>query len=299
MITRIVDINTPESVKTSCFNKVRHFLYDLNCDYPFFEEWLEHVFVMTYTEERTIITCESDDNMDIYGVCIIKNNEEEKKICTLRVATEMQRRGIGTHLVSIAITLLGDEYPLITVPQKHLYPYERFLSFFNFKISDKVKSVYNEDTYEYYFNKPYLRENVLMSVKPEYADKIIKGVKKVEFRKTCFSNQVKRVYIYSSHPVKRIMGYFTVEKIIKQSPQLLWDKYHLTGGIDQTKFFRYFEKRDKGNAIIIREVFPYRYGLSLQDVFGNNYSIPQNYRYIDNVRILHKLNLLVDNHGQY
>ena len=148
MLSRIVDIRTPESVRATCFNKVRHFLYDLTCDYPFFEEWLEHVFVMTYTKERVIITCESDDGIEIYGVCIIKNTKQEKKICTLRVAAEIQRQGIGTHLVSMAIALLGDDYPLITVPQKHLEPFKRFLSFFNFKISGRVKSVYNEDTYE-------------------------------------------------------------------------------------------------------------------------------------------------------
>lgn len=294
MLSRIVDIRTPESVKATCFNKVRHFLYDLNCDYPFFEEWLEHVFVMTDTDERTIITCESDDGVDIYGVCIIKNTEQEKKICTLRVASDMQRRGIGTHLVSVAITLLGDDYPLITVPQKHLEPFKKFLSFFNFKVSDRVKSIYNDDAYEYYFNIPYIRENVLISIKPEYADKIIKGTKKVEFRKSCFGSQVKRVFVYSSHPTKRIVGYFSIEGVEKLKINKLWAKYHQVGGIEKSDFFRYYGEKEEGIAIIIKEVFPYRYGLCLQDVFGNDYSAPQNYRYIDNVRILHKLNLLVD-----
>ena len=123
MISRIVDYRTPEDIKRTCFNKVRHFLYDLKCDYPFFEEWLEHVFVMSYTKERSIITCESDDGLEIYGVCIIKKNEQENKICTLRVAKEMQRRGIGTRLIGTAITLLHDELPLITVPEKHLKPF--------------------------------------------------------------------------------------------------------------------------------------------------------------------------------
>lgn len=294
MLSRIVDIKTPESIKANCFNKVRHFLYDLNCDYPFFEEWLEHVFVMTYTEERAIITCESDDERDVYGVCVIKKDKEEKKICTLRVAAEMQRQGIGTHLVNIAINLLGDEYPLITVPQKHLEPFKCFLNYFNFKIVNKVKSVYNEGSYEYYFNKPYLREYALMSIKPQFADLILKGIKKVEFRKKCFGNHVKRVYIYSSSPIKKIVGYFSVEGIDKQEPKILWEKYHMQGGIEKSAFFKYFEDREEGYSIVINKVFPYRYGLSLQDVFGEGYVVPQNYRYIDNVRVLHKLNLLVD-----
>lgn len=294
MISRIVDYRTPEDIKRTCFNKVRHFLYDLKCDYPFFEEWLEHVFVMSYTKERSIITCESDDGLEIYGVCIIKKNEQENKICTLRVAKEMQRRGIGTRLIGTAITLLHDELPLITVPEKHLEPFVKFLSPFNFKVISKVESVYNEGSYEYYFNKPYLRENVLMSIKPEFANQIMKGTKSVEFRKTCFGEHVKRVYIYSSFPEKKIIGYFSVGKVEQMDPKKLWDKYHVKGGISKSKFFKYFGDKDEGNAIVIKEVYPYRYGLSIQDVFGTDYKVPQNYRYIDNVKILHKLNLLVD-----
>ena len=135
---------------------------------------------------------------------------------------------------------------------------------------------------------------MLLSIKPEYAVKILKGTKKVEFRKACFDNKVKRVYIYSSSPIKKIVGYFTVENIVNKDPKILWENYHLTGGIDQSAFFNYFGDRRGGNAIVIKEVFPYRYGLSLQDAFGEGYVAPQNYRYIDNVRILHKLNLLVD-----
>lgn len=294
MLSRIIGKKSPDHIKEVYFNKVRHFLYDLNCDYPFFEEWLEHVFVMTSTDERSIIICESDEGIDIYGVCIIKKNKNEKKICTLRVAKEMQRQGIGTHMVSMAIVLLDDEYPLITVPEKHIEPFKRFLSFFNFKIRNKVKSVYNEDTYEYYFNKPYIHENALISIKPQYADKILCGSKKVEFRKTCFDCNVKHVYIYSSFPIQRVVGYFLVEDIIEQPPCQLWEKFQSIGGISKTDFFKYFGDRKIGYAMLIKEVFPYRYGLTVEDVFGKNYTVPQNYRYVDNVRILHKLSLLVN-----
>jgi len=54
--------------------------------------------------------------------------------------------------------------------------------------------------------------NAILSIKPQYANAILKKEKTVEFRKKVFKNEVDRVYIYSSSPVKRIVGYFTIDK---------------------------------------------------------------------------------------
>ncbi|HET6989695.1 MAG TPA: ASCH domain-containing protein, partial [Bacteroidia bacterium] len=56
--------------------------------------------------------------------------------------------------------------------------------------------------------------NVLLSIKPKYAKAIIDGKKKVEFRKLPFKLNVNKVYIYSSAPEQKIIGYFTFDDII-------------------------------------------------------------------------------------
>jgi type I restriction enzyme S subunit len=56
--------------------------------------------------------------------------------------------------------------------------------------------------------------NVLLSIKPKYANQIVKGNKKYEFRKSVFKNRdLEMVYIYSSSPVKRIIGAFAIKMI--------------------------------------------------------------------------------------
>jgi hypothetical protein len=52
---------------------------------------------------------------------------------------------------------------------------------------------------------------VLLSIKPKYVKSIIEGDKRYEFRKTIFKNrEINRIYIYSSSPVKKIVGTFEI-----------------------------------------------------------------------------------------
>ena len=46
---------------------------------------------------------------------------------------------------------------------------------------------------------------ILMSIKPEYANKIFSGIKRYEFRKRIPKQPYERVYVYSSSPVKKII----------------------------------------------------------------------------------------------
>ena len=64
--------------------------------------------------------------------------------------------------------------------------------------------------------------NAILSIKPIYAHEIIKGNKKIEFRKLRFKRDVERVYIYSSSPEQKIIGYFTIKTIEESTPLDLW-----------------------------------------------------------------------------
>lgn len=95
--------------------------------------------------------------------------------------------------------------------------------------------------------------NVLLSVKPKYAKEILNGNKKYEFRKVIFRhrNNLDKVYIYSSSPVKRIVGAFAIESIIDDNPEKLWNKCKEFAGITKEEFFNYFKEKNKGFAIKI------------------------------------------------
>ncbi len=60
--------------------------------------------------------------------------------------------------------------------------------------------------------------DAILSIKPIYANQILAGTKKVEFRKRSFKEKVRRVYIYASVPVKQTVSYFKFTEIYEDTP---------------------------------------------------------------------------------
>ena len=53
--------------------------------------------------------------------------------------------------------------------------------------------------------------NIIMSIHPKWAEKIYKGEKRVEWRKTRPKLEGKtRVYIYVTSPINKVTGFFTI-----------------------------------------------------------------------------------------
>ncbi len=66
---------------------------------------------------------------------------------------------------------------------------------------------------------------VLLSIKPEFAEKILNGTKKFEFRKGIFkNNNITTVVIYATMPVGKVVGQFSIDGILKNDPEALWVK---------------------------------------------------------------------------
>lgn len=121
---------------------------------------------------------------------------------------------------------------------------------------------------------------VLLSIKPEYVEKILDGSKKFEFRKNIFKNQdVKNVIIYSTMPIGKVVAEFDIKKIHRDSPELIWKKTSKYSGITKDFFDDYYSGRDQAVAIEIGEIIEYDKPLDLHEL-GSNITPPQSYRYI-------------------
>ncbi|MGP6443888.1 ASCH domain-containing protein [Rahnella aceris] len=121
---------------------------------------------------------------------------------------------------------------------------------------------------------------VILSIKPEYAELILSGEKKYEFRKSIFKNkQVSTVIIYATMPVGKVIGEFEVGDVISLSPTELWDKTKKHAGITHGFFKDYFHKRDKGFAISVKHPKRYSSPLDLDDILPGAVA-PQSYRYV-------------------
>jgi len=120
---------------------------------------------------------------------------------------------------------------------------------------------------------------VLLSIKPEFASKIFDGSKRYEYRRVIFKNQeVSRIIVYASDPIKRIIGEFEIEDILQDEPWILWLKTKNYAGISEKKFFEYFTNKSKGYAIKVKSTTMYDDPLPLNSFMV--LSPPQSFIYL-------------------
>lgn len=119
---------------------------------------------------------------------------------------------------------------------------------------------------------------VVLSIKPEFAEKIFDGTKTYEFRKAIFKNsKVKTVLVYASSPVKLVIGEFEIEKIINKDIDSLWRITKHSSGISKDYFYEYFADREDGFAIQIKKTKKYRQPKCLRGHY--NLHPPQSFAY--------------------
>jgi predicted transcriptional regulator len=120
---------------------------------------------------------------------------------------------------------------------------------------------------------------VILSIKPEYANKIFAGTKKYEFRRAIFKNpDVKRVVVYSSSPVQKIIGEFEIERIISHELETLWNKTKKYSGISEDFFLQYFGDKEMGFAIKIKNARLYPTPKCIREDY--NLFPPQSFLYL-------------------
>ena len=126
--------------------------------------------------------------------------------------------------------------------------------------------------------------NVLLSIKPKYVDLITEKKKRYEFRKSVFRWQdiSAKIYIYCSTPVRKIIGFFTIEDILKDHPSHLWTQCKHASGIQEKDFFKYFENKNIGYAIKIGDLTIFDTPLDPKTIFPNFFP-PQSFYYIDEI----------------
>lgn len=119
---------------------------------------------------------------------------------------------------------------------------------------------------------------VVLSIKPQFANKIFDGTKKFEFRKAIFKKQnVTSVLVYASSPVQKVIGEFEIGEIFNFDLKTLWDKTKEYSGITEDYFYEYFENRDQGFAIQIKNQIRFTNPKCLKEDY--NLTPPQSFAY--------------------
>lgn len=122
---------------------------------------------------------------------------------------------------------------------------------------------------------------VLLSIKPEYVERIFAGEKKYEYRRSLFKrSDIKTIVVYATKPVGKVVGEFEIDDILSGNPDSIWEQTKLYAGIDEDSYIKYFSERENGFAIGIKKAKIYKRPLELIELNPNIKYPPQSFMYI-------------------
>ena len=119
---------------------------------------------------------------------------------------------------------------------------------------------------------------VLLSINPEYVEKILSGEKEFEFRKNRCKFDADKMVIYCTSPVMKVVGEADIVEIIEDTPSIVWKKTRSKAGISKDFYDSYYSGRSKSVAYKLANVKKYKRPRTLKS-FGI-YSAPQSFVYL-------------------
>jgi predicted transcriptional regulator len=122
-------------------------------------------------------------------------------------------------------------------------------------------------------------EVALLPIKPRYVAAILNGAKRVEFRRQAFARPISHVLIYATSPVQRVVGYFQIATITKNTPAKIWKAYRDIGGVSADEFAAYYDGANWAVAIEVQNLVILARPMRLDEI-QTRLRAPQNYTYL-------------------
>lgn len=120
---------------------------------------------------------------------------------------------------------------------------------------------------------------ILLSIKPEYVERIFNGSKKYEFRKHLPQDSVNKIVVYSTDPVQRIVGEVEVLGKLAMKPSPLWEATKHAAGISRAKYRVYFKGCTTAYAFQLGQTRLYEAPKKLEEIGVK--SAPQSFIYLN------------------
>lgn len=126
------------------------------------------------------------------------------------------------------------------------------------------------------------RRDIVFSIRPEYAEKILCGIKTVELRRR-FPSEVPTgtvALIYTTTPTQALTGIAEIERVISGAPSAIWENYSRAACIAREDFELYFAGATSATAIKLRHARRLRRSLALEELRERfNFEPPQSFLY--------------------
>lgn len=133
---------------------------------------------------------------------------------------------------------------------------------------------------------------ILVSIKPEFANKIFEGSKRIELRKV--SPKVESgdlMVVYSTSPEMAVVGICKIEKVIKTSPEEIWKNHSEILGIDKDRFNEYYSHSSNAVGIVIENAKRLKTKIPLRRIKEQfpKFAPPQTFKYFSRDFISHTI----------
>ena len=107
---------------------------------------------------------------------------------------------------------------------------------------------------------------MLLSINPAHVEYILNGTKRFEFRKVRSRRAVRSILIYSTAPVRQVVGEAEVVGTVYGSPEEVWDRTYGYSGITKQFFDEYYCGHQRAIAYELGEISVYEAPKSLDDL---------------------------------
>lgn len=124
---------------------------------------------------------------------------------------------------------------------------------------------------------------VLLSVRSPHVERLLTGVKTVEFRRRPWRvPDGATVLLYRSRDRQAIVGSLVVESTVVGSPSAIWTSYGRRSGLTRREFRDYFVGSSTAVAIEVRDVRRLAEPLPLDELRRRSprFHVPQSYRFM-------------------
>lgn len=120
---------------------------------------------------------------------------------------------------------------------------------------------------------------IILPIKPIYIEKIFSGEKMFEYRRKMCKLLISKIYIYSTSPIKKVVGEVEVISKLIYEKDKLWKETKDYSGISKDEFEYYFKKAKYASAYELGKAVCYSIPKDLIEFGIKNY--PQSYVYIN------------------
>ncbi|MGC9995890.1 MAG: ASCH domain-containing protein [Terriglobia bacterium] len=289
---RIVEIGEPEVSGWDDHVKVLRALINANQNmYPDIDRWFStKVLPGLKSSERIAYVAYEGENPIASAVLKLG---QRAKFCHLRIREDFQDQDLGQMfftLMTLEIRHHAEEVHF-TLPESLWTNKSRFFKSFGFSTAKKASRQYRQGDAELVCSAPlqtvlsavltkmpdlitkfsvgghFLGSDLLMSVKPEYAERLLSGTKLVEIRKRFSKKWLgRRAVLYASKPQGALVGEATIHSITHGRPDDIWARFENNIGASLDEFKGYTASDGEVCAIQLSDIHPYRAPVPLDQI---------------------------------